>query len=200
MAARHRYSAGFTLLELVVATAILAIGLVALTQVFSRGLRSTGSSERVITATLIARLKLAELEEMAELTNGAESGDVAEPYKGYTWDTEIEDVPESENLKRVRVRIGWTEAGAPRDVALETILFKPPAEEETEEEEGEEAEDESGASGSAGMGDFPAAGMGDGMGIGAGAGGGGMPSGMGDFFGSAGGRSNTPVARRGVGR
>ena len=196
MAARHRHSAGFTLLELVIATAILAIGLVALTQVFSRGPRSTGSSERVVTATLIARLKLAELDEMTELTNGAESGDVDEPYKGYTWDTEIEDVPEGENLKRIRVRIGWTEAGSSRDVSLETVLFKPPAEEETEEEE-EEAQEETGASGAAGMGDFPAAGMGGG---GMGTGGGGMPSGMGDFFGSVGGRSNTPVGRRGVGR
>ena len=48
-----RARSGFTLLELVVATAILSIGLVALAQVFSRGLRSTGSSEKVVSATLI---------------------------------------------------------------------------------------------------------------------------------------------------
>lgn len=197
MVARRRDSAGFTLLELVVATAILAIGLVALTQVFSRGLRSTGSSERVVTATLIARLKLAELDEMTELANGAESGDVAEPYRGYTWDTEIEDVPQGENLKRVRVRIGWTEAGLPRDVSLETVLFKPPAEEETEEEE-EETGQEAGASSAGGMGEFPAGGMGTGTGLGTG--GDGIPSNLGDFFSSAGGRSNAPVGRGGASR
>jgi len=75
-------------------------------------------------------------------------------------------------------------------------LFKPPAEEEAGQEEEEEAGGQTGALGAAGTGDFPAGGMGTGTGMG----GGGIPSGLGDFFSSVGGRTNTPVGRRGVSR
>jgi len=138
MAQRHRQ--GLTLLELVIATAILAIGLVGIVEVYSRGIRAAGESEGMMIASLIARQKLAEFDEMPELEPDSEDGDVSEPYETYSWQTEVDEVPDREYLYRIRIVITWNERDQPRELEFETILFKPPEEEEEELEEEPEEE------------------------------------------------------------
>ena len=149
--AGDRRSAGFTLLELVIATMLLVIGLVAITRAYTRGLASTEQSEAYMTATLLAREKLAELEGTQELQNGTESGDVAEPYEGYRWETAIGDESVVENMKRIRIAISWHRDPYEHQVEIDTCLYKPPPPEETETGTEEEQPEEAGASSPGGM-------------------------------------------------
>lgn len=65
---RARRAGGFTLLEVMVALAILAMGLMALSDVVGGALRNHGRAGRLDVATLLARGKLAELEDGFERT------------------------------------------------------------------------------------------------------------------------------------
>jgi len=176
---RRAYESGFTLLELVIATMLLVIGLVAITRAFTRGLASTGESEAYMTATLLAREKLAEVEGTEELQNGTEAGDVAEPYEGYRWESDIGDEAEIEGMKRVRIAILWNRGPHDHRLEIDTCLYKPPPPEETEtgteEEQPEEAgQNPAGAGAPSGMPSF-GTGAGGGFAVpGTGGGGGGF--------------------------
>ena len=53
---------GFSLLEVIVALAIMAMGFVTVSQLFSGSIRSIGLSEQYLKATTLAHSKLGELE------------------------------------------------------------------------------------------------------------------------------------------
>jgi general secretion pathway protein I len=83
--ARGRFR-GFTLIEVLVAFAILAVTLTALLQVFSTGLRSIMSVERYASATLLARSALAEVGTEIPLAPGERS---ASGGDGFAWRVRI---------------------------------------------------------------------------------------------------------------
>ena len=62
----RRSEAGFTLLEVMAAVAIIAIVFTTLARVASEGLRSEGSSKRRLEASLLADAALAEIERQVE--------------------------------------------------------------------------------------------------------------------------------------
>jgi type II secretion system protein I len=78
---------GFTLLEVLIAFAILAVMLVPLLQVFGGGLGTAESARAHALATLLARSKLAEVGADRAIAEGEDAGDFAE--RGYRWRTSI---------------------------------------------------------------------------------------------------------------
>lgn len=82
-----RGSAGFTLLEVLIAFAILAVMLVPILQVFGGGLGTTETARGYTTATLLARSKLAEAGRDAPLSEGITEGRFEQ--NGYRWKTSI---------------------------------------------------------------------------------------------------------------
>jgi general secretion pathway protein I len=119
-------SRGFTLLELMVASAILAIGLTAMMRAFSEGLVVVRQSESDAVAMTLAQQKLAELEAADTLPDGEESGQCAEPWDRFRWQCEIQTLDDYPALKRVRVSILWAEGHRARVQALEALLRTPP--------------------------------------------------------------------------
>lgn len=77
---------GFTLVEVLVAFAILALTLVVLLQAFGGGLRAVGTSERHLIATMLARSVLADLGAATPIVAGEKSDDIGD---GYRWTTRI---------------------------------------------------------------------------------------------------------------
>ncbi len=75
-------SGGFTLLEVLVAFALLAVMLVALLQAFTQGLGVQHAAEERSTAVLVARSKLAEVDRVLPLEEGEESGELED---GLAW-------------------------------------------------------------------------------------------------------------------
>ncbi len=71
---QQRSSSGFTLLETLIAFAILAIFMTALLQVFGTGLRSLRTVDAHAIAMLQARSKLAEVGPLLALTEGPQRG------------------------------------------------------------------------------------------------------------------------------
>lgn len=112
---------GFTLLEVMIAMALLALVLVT---VFSHQAVSIdlGNEARLITrATFLAQEKMAELlaGEVREL--GSVEGDVEDAGIGFHWRTEIEE-SSREGLVRVVATVTWKERGSTRDVRIVTYM------------------------------------------------------------------------------
>lgn len=95
---------GFTLMEVILAMAILSISLVMVMQLFSAGLRSSRTSCDYTRAIVHAKDKMENL----VLTLTSESGEFED---GYRWETEAEPYGEGEdgkpNLLKVKVKINW---------------------------------------------------------------------------------------------
>jgi general secretion pathway protein I len=80
---------GFTLLEVMLAMAILAITLVAVFQSQSQSISMMARSRFDTAAPLLAQGKMAEIEAIASAGATSESGDFGEDYPAYSWSFEI---------------------------------------------------------------------------------------------------------------
>jgi general secretion pathway protein I len=89
---RHDIS-GFTLLEVMVAVAILAMALVAALGSQSQGISLANEAKFTTTAAFLAQAKMAEIEAIAPDELASDSGDFGEDFPGYNWKTEVADSP-----------------------------------------------------------------------------------------------------------
>jgi general secretion pathway protein I len=124
-AAAARRCAGFSLLEVVVAFAILALALGALYQVFSSAGRRASLAQDYGRAVALADAKLAEPGITATLAPGSQSGESANRFR---WQRSVEaalaPAEPAQNaplLYRITVEVRWTSDGAERAVTLTTL-------------------------------------------------------------------------------
>ena len=82
---------GFTLMEVMVAMAILAIALVSIFQLQSQSISMATDSRFLTTAALLAQSKMVEIETQSTLSNKTESGDFGPDYPQYAWQLVIDD-------------------------------------------------------------------------------------------------------------
>jgi general secretion pathway protein I len=93
---------GFTLLEVMIAMAILAISLVAVFRSQSQSVKMAGEARFLTTASLLAQGKMAELESLKpqELSDG--NGGFGEDFPDYLWRVEVKDTA-FQYLKKIDV-------------------------------------------------------------------------------------------------
>jgi general secretion pathway protein I len=91
---------GFTLLEVMIAMAILAIALVAVYQSQSQSISMAGSSHFLTTASLLAQSRMAEIDAMDPREVAAGNGDFGDAFPDYQWQVEIGDT-EIDLLKKI---------------------------------------------------------------------------------------------------
>jgi general secretion pathway protein I len=120
-----RYSEGFTLLEVLVALAVLAVALVSLLGLQNRNLLLTVQAERLSTATLLVREMLTrtllEGPEAARVTSGDFSDLHPGQYPEFRWRRTVRPAP-VEGLWELRVGVTW---GEREDERAELTLFTP---------------------------------------------------------------------------
>ena len=97
---------GMTLLEVLVAMTVLAIGIVGVLGAVSASLQSSTASAQYSVATLLAGRVAAELERLEALEPGELSGTFEETARDYAWTAEIASADEF-GLHPVRIAINW---------------------------------------------------------------------------------------------
>jgi len=104
-----RTECGFTLLEVIVALAILAVAFALAMELLANGVRAAKASEDYTQAVLLARQKIAEISVTSSLKESADQGEFG---GGFRWASEIQPLPQEEEdlpaqLYQVRVRVTW---------------------------------------------------------------------------------------------
>lgn len=119
---------GFTLIEVVVAMAILGVGLAVIIELFGGGLRLGRVSQEYTRAAGYARMKMEEINLASALEEGIQEG----AFDGqFRWQVEVKKVdllPSGQetsyrppvNLYRVRVDVLWKSGSKERAAALES--------------------------------------------------------------------------------
>ncbi|MCL1980991.1 MAG: prepilin-type N-terminal cleavage/methylation domain-containing protein [Proteobacteria bacterium] len=125
-----RFSPGFTLLEVMIAVALIAIALVTLIGAQARSVAIATGSQFDATASMLAQWKLTELslQDFEQLTGS--SGDFGEAYPHFFWKSEVAEVSESDSgikgsgdlLKTIDVTI-LVEGDSAQSYTARTIVF-----------------------------------------------------------------------------
>jgi prepilin-type N-terminal cleavage/methylation domain-containing protein len=98
---------GFTLIEMIVATVLLAIGIVGTMGAIHAASQTTLLADGAQTAALLAQKQITQMElQPDQLTGGDQQGDFGDEYAGYKWqqNTEATDYP---SLFKVTMTITW---------------------------------------------------------------------------------------------
>ena len=121
----RRPSRGFTLVEMVVATLMLAIGVAACLGAIAVSTRTAGVGKEYSTAALLADQRFSELEtDPNGFTTGEQSGDFGADYPGFKWTQSIEQT-EYTSLLRVQLNIEWSDGISTRSVLFSTYEQQP---------------------------------------------------------------------------
>ena len=106
---------GFTLLEVMVALAVMSIVLVSVYRMHSQSLTMNTAARFYTQAPMLAQSKMAELETLSSSAFPEDSGDFGEEFPGYGWKTSIVEVTSeilgevAEDLKRVDITVSLNE-------------------------------------------------------------------------------------------
>jgi general secretion pathway protein I len=119
-----RQARGFTLLEVMVAMAILAIALVGILKANVQSLQVMADSRTRTTLALLAAGKLAEVEAVGVAEWNEFQGDFGREYPRVTWRVEVEPT-EVEELTHVAVVVSQDGNGLGTRMRLEQLFFVP---------------------------------------------------------------------------
>jgi type II secretion system protein I len=117
---------GMTLLEILVALAILALGLAALFNSVSLGTRTASIADQQRAATTAAQSLLAELGRSRPIADGISEGAFS---TGQSWRLDIEPLetpsaaPPVLQGHKVMLMVSWPENGQSRSIALSTLML-----------------------------------------------------------------------------
>ncbi len=102
---------GFTLLEVMISVAIIAIALMAVLGSQSQGSSLANESKFNTTAAFLAQSKMAEMEIRSLSDMGADSGDFGENFPEYSWQVSVQSLVveelavASEKVKQIDVKV-----------------------------------------------------------------------------------------------
>ena len=106
-------ASGFTLLEVMVAMAIMAIVLVSVYRMHSQTLTMNTAARFYTQAPMLAQSKLAQMETVSSGLISGDSGDFGDKFPGYTWSISTDDVTSevlgeiAADLKRIDMKVSF---------------------------------------------------------------------------------------------
>ena len=109
---RSNQPSGFTLLEVMIAVAIIAMALVAAIGSQSQSVSLAGEAKFTTTAVFLAQSKMADLEAKKPHDLFSDAGDFGEDFPGYRWEAEVSPATldrlgeASRHLKKIVLTVG----------------------------------------------------------------------------------------------
>ncbi len=117
---------GFTLLEVMISLAILAVGILGVVGMFSTSIGGNAQGRRMTEASALAQAKLTYLTNMevyGSLANGSEAGLKSDGTSGGIYDRSwtISTPVSTLKMKRITVKVAWTSKGYTHQVEMTTL-------------------------------------------------------------------------------
>lgn len=117
-----RDGGGFTLLEVMVSIAIIAIAFVVLLGLKNNDIKINEYSKNITEATLLAQTKISEIELMNFPELGEASGEFGEDHPGFKWREIVSPTP-FDFAREVKVRVFWKSGDKEEDVEFITYMI-----------------------------------------------------------------------------
>jgi len=114
---------GFTLIEILISLAIIAVALPPLLRAFTHGARGQKLSANKTTALYLLKFQMAQIELEGFPEIGEEEGEFGEGSR-YTWASSVEEVPDVEDLRKITMTVNWQEEGKERTISMATYIAK----------------------------------------------------------------------------
>lgn len=114
---------GFSLVEVIIAMAILSLAMLAAASMQINSIRNTTSGNIVTQANMLAKAKLEELKNTRDLTtisNGAENGIDSEGQPGGIYDRSWTVDSMGTTARRIKVTVQWNKGSQTRMVSIST--------------------------------------------------------------------------------
>jgi general secretion pathway protein I len=119
---------GFTLIEVAIAVAILAVGLTVIIELFAGGLRLARVSEEYTKAVNYGRIKLEEMTVKSKMEEGSEEGKFDETFRWQVDVKKVELLPVEKKaefkapveLFQIQVKVIWKSGSRERSTYLES--------------------------------------------------------------------------------
>ncbi|MDI6755595.1 MAG: type II secretion system protein [Thermodesulfobacteriota bacterium] len=118
-----RRPAGFTLLEVMIALAILSLVAVAFLRSQVSSVRLVDEASQISLATLLAKEKMAELESIGFSEPQKTSGTGGKEFPMFRWE-QVVSLTEVLNLRKAQVRVFWMEGRQERSLELTAFFAK----------------------------------------------------------------------------
>jgi type II secretion system protein I len=116
---RGERTAGFTLIEVMVAMTIVAFAFVGLLGLHNRNLKMVGDDQNLTQATLLARRFITEMEVIEKWPDTGTSHGEFEEAPGFYWERDVQDT-DLATVRRVLLHVFWDERNPN---AVELVYF-----------------------------------------------------------------------------
>ena len=121
-----RVRAGFTLLEVMIALAFIAIALVSILEAEGGGIRLTDQARLTTRAVFLARQVMAETQAKGSFSSQVDQGRFEEPLNDLAWEREVSANAWVPGLYKIVVRVHPVDRPATEGVTLEGFDYREP--------------------------------------------------------------------------
>ena len=128
---------GFTLVELMAAVAVIAVGMVFVLSAFSQCASSLAIAQKMVTANYLLNGKIWEIDLAHKVNNGSEegewSGTFVSPNEEFNWTQIVQPVSADfgqetsfvqENLNEEILKIAWSQGKVAKDISVTRYVHK----------------------------------------------------------------------------
>ena len=115
---------GFTLLEVAVALFLIATTLLAVFRLQAQNLDLQSEADFITVARQLAQDRLARIQAESGFSEGIETGEFGEGHEGFSYQTEVREIPGKEGLYRVKVSVFQRQEPYIKDYSAETYLHR----------------------------------------------------------------------------
>ena len=123
MNSKFRQQQGFTLLEVMVALAIIATVLVSLLGLQTRTINAGDRQQKLTRATMLAQERMTDIEGAKASSQRDDDGVFDEPFENFRWQVRFKPTPLA-SVREVTVTVAWGDEGNNEDVSLTSFLFR----------------------------------------------------------------------------